>query len=174
MPVFLIYAGVIYAIGLALLLPMLITLPGPGREATTEPAAIDVEIMPASPLAGAIEPEREQTSALPASAATSEDDPGIETDGPAESTDPAGPEAESEEKEKAIPEEDPVKADIATPEPAKAKAAATKPAAKKKAAAPRKSVKAVARRPAKKGAKIAPFNGALSGLFSPGAPARRR
>ena len=29
-PVFLIYAGIIHAIGLALLMPMLITLPGPG------------------------------------------------------------------------------------------------------------------------------------------------
>jgi hypothetical protein len=29
-PVFLIYAGLIHAMGLALLLPMLLTLPGPG------------------------------------------------------------------------------------------------------------------------------------------------
>ena len=172
-PVFLIYAGVIHAVGLALLLPMLITLPGPGREVATEPAAIDVEIIPASPPTGAIEPEGEQTSALPAGAATSADDPSIETGEQAESSVLSGTEAEPEEKENALPQEEPEKADIAAPEQAKLKAIAAKPAAKK-AAAPRRSVRAVARRPGKKDAKIAPFNGALSGLFSPGAPARRR
>jgi uncharacterized membrane protein len=35
-PVFLIYAGVIHAIGLALLLPMIVTLPGPGSMITPQ------------------------------------------------------------------------------------------------------------------------------------------
>jgi uncharacterized membrane protein len=35
-PVFLIYAGIIHAIGLALLLPMLVTLPGPDGEIAPE------------------------------------------------------------------------------------------------------------------------------------------
>ena len=64
-PVFLIYAGIIHAIGLALLMPMLITLPGPGGSVISPPAAIDVEIVPASPLAAKIESDSEQTSALP-------------------------------------------------------------------------------------------------------------
>jgi hypothetical protein len=168
-PVFLIYAGVIHAIGLALLLPMLITLPGPGRETATKPAAIDVEIIPTSPLAGAIESKGEQTSALPANAtgADAELSPSRE----AETTDPVDPEADPDKDENTSPQGEPEKADIAAPEEAKASAAKQ---AAKKAAAKRKSVRAVPRRPAKKDAKIAPFNGALSGLFSPGAPAKRR
>jgi hypothetical protein len=171
-PVFLIYAGVIHAIGLALLLPMLITLPGPGRETATEPAAIDVEIIPASPLAGKI--EGEQTSALPAVAAA-EEDAGITPDREAEAADPVDPETKPDEDERDLPQEEPQKADDAKPDKAKADAAnsakvtAAKPA--KKAAAPRRGIKAVAR---KKDTKIAPFNGALSGLFSPGAPPKRR
>ena len=38
MPVFLLYAGILHAIGLALLLPMLITLPGPAGEPAPAPA----------------------------------------------------------------------------------------------------------------------------------------
>jgi hypothetical protein len=67
-PVFLIYAGIIHAIGLALLMPMLITLPGPGSLVAPPPAAIDVEIIPAAPLAAKAEPDSEQTSALPSDA----------------------------------------------------------------------------------------------------------
>ncbi len=47
--VFLIYAGIVHAIGLALLLPMLITLPGPGGGGEPDAAAIDVEIIPGTP-----------------------------------------------------------------------------------------------------------------------------
>ena len=52
MPVFLLYAGILHAIGLALLLPMLITLPGPAGEPTPalkptpEIAPIDVIVLP--------------------------------------------------------------------------------------------------------------------------------
>ena len=70
---FLIYAGIIHAIGLALLLPMLITLPGPGGEVAPEAAAIDVEIVPASPLAATIEPNGEQTAALPSAPPSDEE-----------------------------------------------------------------------------------------------------
>ena len=69
-PVFLLYAGILHAIGLALLLPMLITLPGPVRESATPSASpapknspIDVIVLPPpQPLTDA---GPEQTSALP-------------------------------------------------------------------------------------------------------------
>jgi hypothetical protein len=64
-PVFLIYAGIIHAIGLALLLPLVVTLPGPGIDSSPETSIINVEVLPASPLAGKIEADNEQTSALP-------------------------------------------------------------------------------------------------------------
>jgi hypothetical protein len=58
-PVFLIYAGVIHAIGLALLLPMIVTLPGPGSMITPKGAPIAAELDRA-------EADRDQTSALSA------------------------------------------------------------------------------------------------------------
>ena len=68
-PVFLLYAGILHAIGLALLLPMLITLPGPVGESATQSAPapeispIDVIVLPPpQPLTDA---GPEQTSALP-------------------------------------------------------------------------------------------------------------
>jgi hypothetical protein len=48
LPVFAIGAGVIHAIGLAVLLPLLITLPGPGSDIDPHAVAIDVDIVPAS------------------------------------------------------------------------------------------------------------------------------
>ncbi len=53
----------------------------------------------------------------------------------------------------------------------KAKAAAK---AKKPVVQRSRTVKPAVRRTAKAKTKIAPFNGALSGLFSPGAPANNR
>ena len=51
-PVFLIYAGVIHAIGLALLLPMIVTLPGPGSmiapKGTPVAVELDAEVGPGS------------------------------------------------------------------------------------------------------------------------------
>jgi hypothetical protein len=168
-PVFLIYAGVIHAIGLALLLPMLITLPGPGGEIATEPAAIDVEIVPGLPLAGKTEPEGEQTSALPSAAVVGED----------AAAKPEQETAEPKQEENGSPREEPEPADQTDPE--KATAATAKPSAKpiaakpaKKTVAARRTAKSPARRAAKADKKIAPFNGALTGLFSPGAPAKRR
>ena len=70
MPVFLLYAGILHAIGLALLLPMLITLPGPAGEPTpalaptAEIAPIDVIVLP--PPQALRDAGPEHTSALPA------------------------------------------------------------------------------------------------------------
>jgi hypothetical protein len=67
-PVFLLYAGIIHAIGLALLLPMLISLPGPGREPAAVPETPQVGVVvlpPPQPLAD-VGPD--QTSALPSAA----------------------------------------------------------------------------------------------------------
>jgi hypothetical protein len=47
-PVFLIYAGIIHAIGLALLLPIMITLPGPRSETAPETSVIDIEVLAAT------------------------------------------------------------------------------------------------------------------------------
>jgi hypothetical protein len=176
-PVFLIYAGIIHAIGLALLMPMLITLPGPGSGLTPKAAAVDVEIVPAFPSAANVEQDADQTSALPAAP------PSAAKDAPVEAPPEAGgPEAGAEQEADApsavanvAPEAQPEGA--STP-PAKTKAEAAKPAkagaAKKPAAQRRTTAKPAVRRSAKKQTKIAPFNGALSGLFSPGAPANRR
>jgi hypothetical protein len=68
-PVFLLYAGILHAIGLALLLPMLITLPGPAGEPTPAPAPtreiapIDVIVLP--PPQALTDAGPEYTSALP-------------------------------------------------------------------------------------------------------------
>jgi hypothetical protein len=177
-PVFLIYAGVIHALGLVLLLPMLITLPGPGHEIATEPAAIDVEIVPGSPLAGKTGPESEQTSALPSAAGAVEENAEVKPEQDAETAEPLDPEAKPKEEENAPPREEPEQADKEDPEKANAgtakssKPIAVKPA--KKTVAVRRTAKSPARRAAKADKKIAPFNGALTGLFSPGAPAKRR
>ena len=63
-PVFLIYTGIIHAIGLALLLPMLITLPRPGSGSAPKTAAVDVEIVPASPSAAKVEHDTDQTGSV--------------------------------------------------------------------------------------------------------------
>ena len=70
-PVFLIYAGIIHAIGLALLMPMLITLPGPGGSVDRRrcPPRSTSRLSRASPLAAKIESDSEQTSALPSAEA---------------------------------------------------------------------------------------------------------
>jgi hypothetical protein len=178
-PVFLIYAGVIHAIGLALLLPMLITLPGPGREVATEPAAIDVDIVPGSPLAGVIDSEGEQTSAIPSALETRDEEAGVNPAHDAKTAQPLGPEADLNQEEKnAVPQVAPEKAASEDPETANGETAKSskpivaKPA--KKTVAMRRTAKSSVRRAAKTDKKIAPFNGALTGLFSPGAPAKRR
>ena len=172
-PVFLIYAGIIHAIGLALLLPLVVTLPGSGSGIAPETSAIDVEIIPATTPAAVIGKEDELTAALPSpealpgeAAPTAErieaqpaaDDP--PDTGEAEAI---GPEAE--------PGDTTAVRESAKSDAAKSAQPARAPA--KKSAVSRKTKPAV-RRSTKTQVKIAPFDGALSGLFSPGAPAKRR
>ena len=64
-PVFLIYAGVIHAIGLALLLPLIVTLPGPGSMIAPKGTPVAVELD--------AEADPDQTAALPAPAKPVED-----------------------------------------------------------------------------------------------------
>lgn len=170
--VFLIYAGIVHAIGLALLLPMLITLPGPGGDAEPDAAAIDVEIIPGTPPTAKIEPDSEETAALPSAPDPVEDKAAVEPAGEAVAN--VSPEAEPES---AAAEEAPDKAASPAKDAVKTKAAATKaaPAAARKPVAQRsRTAKPAVRRTAKTKTKIAPFNGALTGLFSPGAPAHNR
>jgi hypothetical protein len=158
-PVFLIYAGIIHAIGLALLLPIVITLPGPGGRSATESAAINVEIVPSGSMAGttatAPAQDEDQTSALPREE-SSEEDAAVK------------PEAE-EPAETASPVKEKAKAGAAA-----ATAKASPETAKKPAAARSRTAKRSVRRPAKLDSKIVPFGGALTGLFAPGAPASNR
>ena len=171
-PVFLIYAGIIHAIGLALLMPMLITLPGPGSGIAPKTVAVDVAIV-AAPPAAKVEQDADQTSALaaeppeaagpveaPLEAHGSEAGAGQEADAPSAVAN-VSPEAQ--------PEGD--STPLATTEAAKT---ANAGAAKKPVAQRHTTAKPAVRRSAKTPPKIAPFNGALSGLFSPGAPANNR
>jgi hypothetical protein len=167
-PVYLIYAGIIHLIGLALLMPMLITLPGPGAEVAPPPAAVDVEIISGAPPQAKIDADNEPTAALPPAPTSEEtaDKPG--TQGEIANV---SPESESQD-------------DAAAPEQAAPSAAKSEKKTAPIAGAPRtnrkpvvrqgRAAKPVVRRAAKSQAKITPFNGALSGLFSPGAPANTR
>ena len=66
LPVWVIGVGLFHAAALALVLPMLITLPAPGSlEHKAE--TVDVELIPAIPPAPKIDEEVDQTAALPAS-----------------------------------------------------------------------------------------------------------
>ncbi|HEY6669789.1 MAG TPA: hypothetical protein VI075_02510 [Methyloceanibacter sp.] len=66
LPVWVIGVGLFHAAALALVLPMLITLPAPGSlEHKAE--IVDVELIPAIPPAPKIDEEVDQTAALPAS-----------------------------------------------------------------------------------------------------------
>jgi len=173
-PVFLIYAGIIHAIGLALLLPIVVTLPGPVSGIAPENSAIDIEIVPATSPAAITGKEDEQTAALPSpEAVPGEEAPTAErVEAQPAADDP--PDAEEEEEAigpKAEPEDTTAVRENANSDAAKSAQPARAPA--KKSAVSRKTKPAV-RRSAKAQAKIAPFNGALSGLFSPGAPAKRR
>ena len=174
-PVFLIYAGIIHAIGLALLMPMLITLPGPGSGIAPKTAAVDVEIVPASPSAAKVEQDADQTSALPAAPPSAAEDAPVEAQPEAESPE-AGAEQEADAPSAVANVNPEAQPEGDSMELAKTKAEAAKPAkaAKKPAAQRRTTAKPAVRRSAKTQSKIAPFNGALSGLFSPGAPANRR
>jgi hypothetical protein len=138
----------------------MITLPGPGSEIAPETSIIDIEVIPATSAALTIGNDDEQTAALPSVLPVGD---GAESRGQATEGVVANvaPEAQAEPETK----ED---AEAAAEEPAKAD---SKPA--KKTAARSRTVRAASRR-AKPAAKIAPFNGALTGLFAPGAPANRK
>jgi hypothetical protein len=170
-PVFLIYAGIIHAIGLALFMSMLmVTLPGPASEVPSQSSAIDFEIVPDSAPSAKIEQESEQTAALP-SAPSAED----AADKPDAGDDVANvsPEAEPQDGAGAPAQEEP----SAAKSPAQDKATPAKVApraGKKPVAQHSRASRPVVRRAAKSETKITPFSGALSGLFSPGAPANNR
>ncbi len=168
-PVYLIYAGIIHVIGLALLLPMLITLPEPGGEGASPPSAIDVDIVSGSPVQADIDADNAPTAALPA--------PGPENaaDQPDAGDDVANvsPEAEPQDEAESPARDEPSAAE--SPVEQKAKHAKVAPRASKKSVVQHsRAAKPAVRRVAKRETKITPFNGALSGLFSPGAPANNR
>lgn len=167
-PVFLIHAGIIHAIGLALLMPMLITLPGPGGSVVSPPTAIDVEIVPASPLAAKIGSDSEQTSALP----SAEEAAAVKADDEGEAVANVSPDAQAAVEQEPAEAESPAEEKAAPKEAAPAKAAPR--AAKKPVVQRSRTAKPVVKRAAKTETKMAPFNGALTGLFSPGAPANNR
>lgn len=165
-PVSLVYAGIIHAIGLALLMPMLVTLPGPGSAIAPKTSSVDVELAPA-------EADSEQTSALPGSPQAGEDDAAIEAGAPANVAN-ISPEAEPEGTQDSVTgEKKPAEAEPPTKSKAKTDKVKSAKPVKKPVAQRSKPAKPAARRSAKKDPKIAPFNGALSGLFTPGAPAKR-
>jgi hypothetical protein len=165
-PVYLIYAGIIHLIGLALLMPMLITLPGPGGEVPSPPAAVDVEIVSGAPPQAKIEADNESTAALPL-APTSEKT----TDKPDTQGEIADVSPKSEPQDEA---ESPEAPSAAKSEKKAAPAVVAPRAGKKPVVRQSRGVKPAVRRAAKDQTKITPFNGALSGLFSPGAPANTR
>ena len=166
-PVFLIYAGIIHAIGLALLLPMIVTLPGPGSLIAPE----------ANPAVGEIDPveqDREATSALSAPPKPTEDQAAIDS-----TPFPVQPDVKAEAPDNIanlLPAT--TKAEPAKPVETKAPApkASDKADAAKRATTSskpaRQTAKPYARRSAKKNTKIAPFGGAMSGLFTPGSSKR--
>jgi hypothetical protein len=192
LPLYLLYAGIIHAIGLALLLPMIVTLPMPSGKVAPSATAINIEILPTPRPLSAIEPENEQTSALPEVGLPATGDAADSAVGEAEVAPDAKPEANPEgpvadvspavEPEPAAAEttkeeEGPAKAE---PEP---EATEQKPEPKRPAKAERAAVKkpVAHARPARpapqrtarvKSKPIRPFDGALSGLFAPGAPAK--
>jgi hypothetical protein len=164
-PVFLVYAGIIHAIGLALLMPMLVTLPGPGSAIAPKASSVDVELAPA-------EADSEQTSALPASPQSSEDEAAIEAGAPADVAN-VSPEAEPEGTQDSVTGEKPAEAEPPTKSKAKTDKVKSAKPVKKPVAQRSRPAKPAVHRSVKKDPKIAPFNGALTGLFTPGAPAKR-
>jgi len=167
-PVYLIYAGIIHLIGLALLMPMLITLPGPGGEVASPPAAVDVEIVSGAPPQAKIEADNESTAALPLAPTSEKTTDKPDTQGEIADVSPKSePQDEAGALEQAVPS-------AAKSEKKAAPGAVAPRAGKKPVVRQSRGVKPAVRRAAKDQTKITPFNGALSGLFSPGAPANTR
>jgi hypothetical protein len=168
-PVFLIYAGVIHVIGLALLLPMIVTLPGPGSLILPKGTPVAVDL--------AAEADPDQTAALSASPEPVEDNARLQA-----VPEPGAPQPKAEAKPdvpaviaNASPTAPPGKPVLAAPQPkSRAKATAANPGKAVKKPVVQRSTKSIVRRSAKKDTKIAPFSGNMSGLFTPGAPAKRK
>ena len=169
-PVFLIYAGVIHAIGLALLLPLIVTLPGPGSMIAPKGTPVAVELD--------AEADPDQTAALPAPAKPVEDKAPLQA-----APEPAAPEPKADAKPdspaalaNASPTAPPAKPVLAAPRP-KSQA---KPSRRQRRQSGeedtvvRRSTKPAVRHSANKDTKIAPFAGGMSGLFTPGAPSKPR
>jgi hypothetical protein len=168
LPVFAIGAGVIHAIGLAVLLPLLITLPAPGSDIDPHAVAIDVDIVPASPPSPKVDGDVDQTSALPAST-----EPGEAPDAGPE-TSPTMP-AEGQESTPA--KEEPAANAAPATKPMARPAKLTRAPAKKPRVAGVKPAKTPIRRPAKTPSKgIAPFKGSWSALLGgpPPSPSVKR
>ena len=169
-PVFLIYAGIIHVIGLALLLPMIVTLPGPGSmiTPTSTPVAVDLDAEEADP---------NQTAALSAPSKAVEDNAALQA-----APEPVAAEPKAEAKPdgpgalaNASPTAQPEKPVVAAPQSKSQARPATDNSGKAvKKPVVQRSTKPSIRRSAKKDTKIAPFSGNMSGLFTPGAPARRK
>jgi hypothetical protein len=166
-PVFLVYAGIIHAIGLALLLPMIVTLPGPGSMIAPDDAPVAT---------GGDAVDRETTSALSAAPMPAQKEAAIESAPPPAETDikadaPGNianlmPTTPALEPDHAVETKAPAPkaSNSAKTDDAKGVSSTRKPA--------RQSAKPSARRSAKKGTKITPFGGAMSGLFTPGSSKR--
>jgi hypothetical protein len=177
-PVFLIYAGIIHAIGLALLLPMIVTLPGPGGTNAPDTSIVDVQIIPEPSAASNLAADDEPTAAIASGPGSSGKDQAAESGAAVANV---APEAEAGGEQEAPPSVERKEAEPA-PAPAeeKPKADGTRPGkpalntVKKPAASGVRTARPSVRSPAKSQLKIAPFNGALTGLFAPGAPASTR
>ena len=181
LPVFLIYAGVIHAIGLAMLLPMIVTLPGPGSMIAPKDTPLAVELDAAAP-------DRDVTSALPVPAEPTRKAAAIDAarqlaapeagaeakpDAPAAVAN-VGPAAAKPDAQAESVEDKPI---AAAPKPKdKDNAASTdaKPAKSARKPVVQRNSKPGERRSVNKDTKIAPFGGGMSGLFTPGAPTKRR
>jgi hypothetical protein len=161
LPVFAIGAGVIHAIGLAVLLPLLITLPGPGSYIDQHAVAIDVDVVPASPPSPNVDGDVDQTSALPAATEPAEAPDAIANVGP--ETAPAMP---AEEQESTPAKEQPAAHAAPATKPKAKPAKVTRAPAKKLHLASVKPAKAPIRRPVKTPSKgVAPFKGSWSALL---------
>jgi hypothetical protein len=166
-PVFLIYAGVIHVIGLALLLPMIVTLPGPGSMIAPKGAPVTVELD--------AEADPDLTAALPP-AEPDEDKAPLQA-----APEPAAPEKADAKPvipgalADASPMAQPAKPVLAAPQPkSQAKPAAASSGKAVKKTVVRRSTRPTVRHSASKDTNIAPFAGGMSGLFTPGAPAKRK
>lgn len=175
LPIFAIGAGVIHAIGLAVLLPLLITLPGPGGDIDSQAVSVDVDLVPSTPPSPRVDREVDQTSALPASppsgASAPKDASGTGSDGVPGAVANVGPETSPS----SMPA--PGQASVSPGEaPAANAAPATKPKAKaaklirapakKPVLAHVKPAKPLVRRPVKTASKgLAPFKGSWSALL---------